>query len=105
MSRLVVKPFLAPNETHPITKDEVMDFCGKAFGMCYLEDDLETIELEAPEEIGIFVDLKSLLTSFASFNADFSLQYDASEDFSSAKYAAEIKIDTKWALNMHWAAS
>ena len=47
---LVVKPFLAPNETHPITKDEVMDFCGKAFGMCYLEDDLETIELEAPEE-------------------------------------------------------
>ena len=47
---LVVKPFLAPNETHPITKDEVMDFCGKAFGMCYLEDDLETIELEASEE-------------------------------------------------------
>lgn len=47
---LVVKPFLAPNETHVITKDEVMDFCGKAFGFCYLEDDIETIMLESPED-------------------------------------------------------
>ncbi len=47
---LVVKPYLQPNETHALTKDEVMDFCGKAFGMCYLEDDIETIMLESPEE-------------------------------------------------------
>lgn len=47
---LVVKPFLSENEGHVLTKDEVLSFCGKAFGMCYLQDEFDSIENESAEK-------------------------------------------------------
>ncbi len=47
---LVVKPLLSGNESHVLTKDEVLIFCGKAFGMCYLQDEFDTIEQESEEK-------------------------------------------------------
>lgn len=44
-----VFPFVAPNETHPITKTEALSYCGKALNMCYLKDDFSEIEKEPLE--------------------------------------------------------
>lgn len=40
---LVIKPFLQPNEAYPLTKADVLSYCGKALGMCYEQDNFDQI--------------------------------------------------------------
>lgn len=47
---LVVKPFLATTESAAMSKEDVLSYCGKAFGMCYLQDEFERIENEDREK-------------------------------------------------------
>lgn len=48
--KLIVKPFLQPNEARPLTKDDVTNFCGKALGMCYEQDNFDQI-MQEPAEV------------------------------------------------------
>lgn len=47
---LEVTPFLSENEDHISSKDEILAFCGKAFGMCYLQDEFDAIKNESKEK-------------------------------------------------------
>lgn len=48
--KMTAVPFLMPNESQAPTKEDVLAYCGKAFGMCYLQDDFEQIKNESTEK-------------------------------------------------------